>query len=445
MSKMLFSFKGRINRKPYWMLILVVFIGMIITTFIDRETTGQDTEIASPLFILIILWPLLAMQVKRWHDRNKSGWWFLIGIIPILGPIWALIETGFLTGTEGTNRFGDNPLKQNKNKLPKTKEVEVINEIMEFSNNNNDYKKDQQSNNKFKQLNSLLKAQTNSKKITITPDITREGLIELKETIYNTYQNKKDLTNILFKTKSELSNAQFVKILSYFLLFGFFIKKIKGKCEEKKQEIKEINEQINSCKVDINIKFDEELNLAYNNLIEKYNELIQCEKIWDVTSSSLTDKKKKSGAQSSIVKKVVKFSYNNLDIIDSNNKPFHLENANGGDLYIYPAFIIINNKNKEIEFLDLKEIEFLFMWTNFIEEEKLCNDTETNGRTWKKVNKNGTRDKRFKDNYQIPIAKYGEIILKSISGLNETYMFSNYDNSSKFANTFLNYINILKS
>jgi len=237
MSKMLFSFKGRINRKPYWMLLLVGFIGMIITTFIDMAATGQDSEIASPLFILIILWPFLAMHVKRWHDRDKSGWWFLIGIIPIVGPIWALVETGFLTGTEGTNRFGDNPLKQNgkvkkiiseaqnKNKLPKIKEVEVINEITEFSNNNNDYKKGQQSNNKFKQLNPLLKEQTNRKRIKITPGITSEGLNELKETIYNTYQDKKDLTNTLVKTKSELKNAQFFKILSYFLLFGFFTKK----------------------------------------------------------------------------------------------------------------------------------------------------------------------------------------------------------------------------
>ena len=456
MSKMLFSFKGRINRKPYWMLLLVGFIGMIITTFIDMAATGQDSEIASPLFILIILWPFLAMHVKRWHDRDKSGWWFLIGIIPIVGPIWALVETGFLTGTEGTNRFGDNPLKQNgkvkkiiseaqnKNKLPKIKEVEVINEITEFSNNNNDYKKGQQSNNKFKQLNPLLKEQTNRKRIKITPGITSEGLNELKETIYNTYQDKKDLTNTLVKTKSELKNAQFFKILSYFLLFGFFTKKNKRKCEEIKEEIKEINEQINSCKVDININFDEELNLAYNNLIEKYNELIQCEKIWDITSSISTDKKERSGAQNTIIRKVVKFSYNNLDIIDSNNKPFHLENANGGDLYIYPTFIIIN-KNKEIEFLDLKEIEFFFMLTRFIESEKLCNDTETIDRTWKKVNKNGTRDKRFKGNYQIPIVKYGKIILKNISGLNEEYTFSNYDKSSKFSDTFLNYINILKS
>jgi uncharacterized membrane protein YhaH (DUF805 family) len=112
MSKLLFSFEGRISRKPFWMFILVVFIGTIITTFIDTATTGQDSGIASLLFILIIFWPSLAIQVKRWHDRDKSGWWVLINFVPILGPIWALVENGFLTGTEGSNRFGENPLQK---------------------------------------------------------------------------------------------------------------------------------------------------------------------------------------------------------------------------------------------------------------------------------------------------------------------------------------------
>jgi uncharacterized membrane protein YhaH (DUF805 family) len=136
MLKMLFSFKGRINRKPYWMMMLVVLIGVIVTSVINLVTTGEDSGIASTLFFLIIVWPSLAIQVKRWHDRDKSGWWVLISIIPIVGTIWTIIANGFLTGTESSNRFGENPLKQNKkviseaqnkNKLPKTKEVEIKN------------------------------------------------------------------------------------------------------------------------------------------------------------------------------------------------------------------------------------------------------------------------------------------------------------------------------
>jgi uncharacterized membrane protein YhaH (DUF805 family) len=59
---------------------------------------------------LITLWPGVALHVKRWHDRNKSGWWVSIAFIPFVGPIWSFVETGFLTGTVGCNHYGRDPL-----------------------------------------------------------------------------------------------------------------------------------------------------------------------------------------------------------------------------------------------------------------------------------------------------------------------------------------------
>ena len=94
------------------MFTLIVFIGSIIISVIDTAIMGQNAGLGSVIFFLIILWPAFAIQVKRWHDRDKSGWWVLINLIPIIGPLWALVEIGFLTGTEGSNRFGDNPLEQ---------------------------------------------------------------------------------------------------------------------------------------------------------------------------------------------------------------------------------------------------------------------------------------------------------------------------------------------
>ena len=49
------------------------------------------------------------MTVKRYHDRGKSGWWYLIQFIPIIGPIWAFVELGFCSGDDGDNDYGDGP------------------------------------------------------------------------------------------------------------------------------------------------------------------------------------------------------------------------------------------------------------------------------------------------------------------------------------------------
>ena len=62
------------------------------------------------ILTLIFLWPSLAIYTKRWHDRDKSGWWSLIMFVPVVGALWFLIECGFLRGTDGPNRFGNDPL-----------------------------------------------------------------------------------------------------------------------------------------------------------------------------------------------------------------------------------------------------------------------------------------------------------------------------------------------
>jgi len=105
---LLLSFEGRINRQPFLYLLIVIIIGAALTLAIDIWL--KDKLLVTFIFSLIITWPYLAMQVKRWHDRDKSGWWVFISIIPYIGPIWMLIECCLLEGTKGPNRYGDNPL-----------------------------------------------------------------------------------------------------------------------------------------------------------------------------------------------------------------------------------------------------------------------------------------------------------------------------------------------
>lgn len=164
----LFSFKGRVRRRYWWLIRLFTlpFYGIInlIISGAANEDGGKDTAYVQPsdsllqtsqysllneikasnklsdisnidfsfgdlsvfisvsfgftilFFIFCLIWVDLANSVKRWHDRDKSGWWILISIIPIVGPIWALIECGFLPGTYGNNRFGPSP-KAKKQKL----------------------------------------------------------------------------------------------------------------------------------------------------------------------------------------------------------------------------------------------------------------------------------------------------------------------------------------
>ena len=109
MTEFLFSFEGRIGRQTFWLkFVLPVFIVAIVVAVIDG-LIGLGSILVI-IFQLAILWPSIAVYAKRWHDRDKSGWWTLIALVPIIGGIWMLVECGFLKGTTGSNRFGEDPV-----------------------------------------------------------------------------------------------------------------------------------------------------------------------------------------------------------------------------------------------------------------------------------------------------------------------------------------------
>lgn len=112
-SDFLFSFEGRISRKQFWVNghLMVILPLMLVSSMMDVAFGYMfaDGPVSMAMAILL-LWPSIAISVKRWHDRDKSGWWVFIVLVPIIGLIWALIEIGFTQGTIGPNRFGKDPL-----------------------------------------------------------------------------------------------------------------------------------------------------------------------------------------------------------------------------------------------------------------------------------------------------------------------------------------------
>ena len=113
-SQLWLSPEGRATRFDYWMRYIVPYlIGLIIAGYLDAALStagpGGGPGIITLMFIIAALWPGLAVGIKRCHDRDRSGWFLLIALIPIIGSIWLLIELGFLRGTIGANRFGPDP------------------------------------------------------------------------------------------------------------------------------------------------------------------------------------------------------------------------------------------------------------------------------------------------------------------------------------------------
>jgi len=108
-SWILFSFEGRIPRRVYWGASILTAIVFNILFYGLLFALPPDLAGIAYLILLPNLWISLAITCKRWHDRDKSGWWTLVAFVPIIGGIWIFIECGCLRGTVGPNQYGPDP------------------------------------------------------------------------------------------------------------------------------------------------------------------------------------------------------------------------------------------------------------------------------------------------------------------------------------------------
>jgi uncharacterized membrane protein YhaH (DUF805 family) len=101
-----FNFSGRATRPAYWYFILFYVIVAIVAAVIDATVLGaKGVGVLSGLFGLAALIPSLAVLVRRLHDTGRSGWFVLLGLIPLIGGIILLIWV-CQRGEAVANRFG---------------------------------------------------------------------------------------------------------------------------------------------------------------------------------------------------------------------------------------------------------------------------------------------------------------------------------------------------
>ncbi|MBP6122223.1 MULTISPECIES: DUF805 domain-containing protein [Providencia] len=111
------NFSGRARRKEYWMftlvnMVIIMALYAIIFSSIDY-TTGEIGGFGTILSIIVVIYvlgvfiPSLAVTIRRLHDTDKSGWWYLISFIPF--GAFVLLVFLCLDGSHGDNKFGADP------------------------------------------------------------------------------------------------------------------------------------------------------------------------------------------------------------------------------------------------------------------------------------------------------------------------------------------------
>lgn len=117
--------RGRIDRRTYWLHYFLPILGLGVLAFVADLAFGLttlDAELASTsadgtvqfswfsiAVTLLTIVPSISSEVTRLHDRGHSAWWLLFALIPLVGAILLFVQTGFLRGERGPNRYGPPP------------------------------------------------------------------------------------------------------------------------------------------------------------------------------------------------------------------------------------------------------------------------------------------------------------------------------------------------
>ena len=268
--------------------------------------------------------------------------------------------------------------------------------------------------------------------------LTSESLKQLKDLIATAYTEREDIKGQLSSAQSEKARAssRYFSWEQGFLLRRLFKNKFahrRALLDTETQKVHELEEQLRLTVIAAEIEIDQGQAEPFFRMRDDFAALCECAAIWDVKSQRATDRfHERTIADQAVERQKVNFHLNMCDLIQWDSKIPHLVNANGGDIYLYPGFILYRATRSAFSVIDYHDLREDVSSVRFNETEGVPSDSQIIGQTWFKANKDGSRDRRFANNYPVPIAGYARWVLKTPTGLWEEYQFSNPDRLLRF-------------
>ncbi len=274
--------------------------------------------------------------------------------------------------------------------------------------------------------------------------LTSAGLGELKRLINEAAVRRRILISQVTSHERALKKARgrlrLARTFIIRLVTAKAVPRLAAELASAEQQLEQSRAELDGCYVEVDFGFDQATLGTYAALARSFEDLSACNRIWDITSTKAVDRvAERTVATTAVSRTPVTFSFTAPAIVRSKYQVMQLGNAGGRDLQIFPGFVMMRDLTQDFGLIEFGEFDMKLSRTRFVEEETVPADSQVIGHTWKKANKDGSPDRRFKENYQIPIAEYGELVMTSPTGLLEAYKFSHYGKTQAFAQAFGNH------
>jgi len=268
--------------------------------------------------------------------------------------------------------------------------------------------------------------------------LTSSSLKELKQIMQMAHDEREDISRHLDSSRPEkmLASKRYLSWSKGFLfrrLFKGRFAQRKADFETAEAKVAELEQQLELTTIAGHVEIESGQAEPYFRLRDEFASLSECAAIWDIKTHQATDKfHERTIASMRVGRERARFSLGSCDLLQWEQKVPLLENAKGGSLFLFPGFILYRTAREAFSVIDFHDVKVDASLTRFHEEEGVPGDSEIVGSTWAKANKDGSRDMRFANNHQIPVAHYGTLTLKSNTGLWEEFLFSNPKKLQRF-------------
>lgn len=270
-------------------------------------------------------------------------------------------------------------------------------------------------------------------------DMTSAGLDFFKELLLGTRRREIEIKADLSKAKWQLRLARAVQTIGWVSLASVIApvrKRANTAVAVRRSEITTLKDNLAATKISVNFDMETEIAEPHRRMQSTFDRLVSSQRSWSIQTEQRIDRVRARSLAGTVVSREHAILRRQIaTLVDTNDLPLVMSVRRAQSMaYFYPGFVLIDeHKNSDFAVIDITELRVAFNTSGFTESEVVPSDARVIGSTWAKANKNGSRDRRFKHNRQLPILQYGTLNLSTAGGLNEEFMFSNAEATAAFA------------
>lgn len=262
-------------------------------------------------------------------------------------------------------------------------------------------------------------------------DMTSPGLASFKALLDATRQRQLEIVQDTSRAKWQLLGARAKQVAGWATLAAVVARPIRESVSRavavRQTEIAVLKDNLAASRISVDFDMSTEVAGPHRAMQDCFGHMIRSNMSWRITHQQGIDRVRARSMSGEVLARVVTSFRRHADpLVRTSEAPLAFEALGGrATAYVYPGFVlVISGAGCEFALIDLTEIEIKAGYMHFTETESVPGDSVLTAKVWAKSNRNGSRDRRFASNRELPVMEYGDLTITSPGGLNEHYMVS---------------------